>query len=214
MSWNLRDLEESLLIGSTLVEGSTLSESQATAVLQGRTISGHPLTEIRELLNYRSAVEWLIKQLALSPFVSIDLILTFHERLFQGFPGTHGRWKTHKNYTHLSTGARHDYLHPGKVASAMNQWISRFNETPPQDLLPIATELYYDFEQIHPFEDGNGRIGRLLVAYWLHWKSHSTFKFKAADKLAHLQALEAANDGKYELLVQFFKDRTELEPSK
>jgi hypothetical protein len=67
VSWKLKDLEQSLLIGSTLVEGSTLSESEARQVLAGRTVQGHPVSEIRELLNYRAAVEWLMGELARSP---------------------------------------------------------------------------------------------------------------------------------------------------
>lgn len=45
MSFRLEDLEERLLIGSTLVEGSTLTEQEARDVLAGRTVSGHPIRE-------------------------------------------------------------------------------------------------------------------------------------------------------------------------
>lgn len=62
MRWSLKDLEEWLLIGSTLVEGSTLSEQEARDVLAGRTVSGHPAHEARELINYRSATAWLLEQ--------------------------------------------------------------------------------------------------------------------------------------------------------
>src|SRR5207249_885995 len=86
MRWSLESLEKHLLIGSTLVEGSTLSEEDAEHVLAGRTISGHPIHELRELLNYRAAVEWLMKELLVSPFLSVDLVLGFHRRLFAGLP--------------------------------------------------------------------------------------------------------------------------------
>ncbi len=70
--WSLKDLEEWLLIGSTLVEGSTLSEEEARDVLAGRTVSGHPVSEARELLNYRSATGWLMEQLDQVPRLSQD----------------------------------------------------------------------------------------------------------------------------------------------
>jgi hypothetical protein len=53
--WTIEELEEHLLIGSTLVEGSTLTEAEARTVLAGRTVVGHPVREIRELTNYRWA---------------------------------------------------------------------------------------------------------------------------------------------------------------
>src|SRR6266511_438880 len=53
MAWTLEELEERLLIGSTLVEGSTLSEEEAHQILRGRTVAGHPVREARELLHYR-----------------------------------------------------------------------------------------------------------------------------------------------------------------
>jgi hypothetical protein len=70
--WSLKDLEEWLLIGSTLVEGSTLSEEEARAVLAGRTVSGHPVSEARELLNYRAGTAWLMEQLERSPWLCLD----------------------------------------------------------------------------------------------------------------------------------------------
>lgn len=93
MRWSLKDLEEWLLIGSTLVEGSTLSEAEARAVLAGQTVSGHPVSEARELLNYRAGTAWLMDQLEQSPWLSQDLVLAFHLRLLDGLSDEAGRFK-------------------------------------------------------------------------------------------------------------------------
>jgi Fic family protein len=207
MAWDLKWLEESLLIGSTLVEGSTLSEDEARAVLAGRTVVGHPIGELRELLNYRSAVERLMTSLTASPYVSIDLILEFHRRLFSGLAAGGGRWKSHQNYTYRSDGTRHDYLHPSAVAAEMQAWVEQLNRLPVRDPAADAALLYYRFQEIHPFDDGNGRIGRILIAYWLHWRARHSWSFHLADKLAHLEALERANRGDLGLLTAFFRDR-------
>lgn len=208
MSWNIKYLEDSLLIGSTLVEGSTLTESEAHEVLRGRTIVGHPVSEIRELLNYRSAIEWLAVQVEASPYLSEELILLFHRRLFEGFPEAQGQFKSHANYTYRTDGSRHDYTKPSRVKAAIAQWLVQFNELDAvTHAAQKAAKLYYDFENIHPFEDGNGRIGRVLVAYWLHWKSRLRFSFYLKDKLEHLFALEAANQGDLTQLELFFERR-------
>lgn len=211
MSWKIKDisdLENRLLIGSTLVEGSTLSEDEAKQVLQGKTVSGHPISEARELINYRTAVERLIGELEASPFLSKDLIQNFHQRLFTDFPGTHGSWKSDPNYTYLSSGERMDFAPPSKVESMMAAWIDDFNQKTQPDPVAQAANLYYRFQMIHPFSDGNGRIGRVFVSYFLHLHGKSFFEFYSSDRIEHLGALEAANRGSFEKLIEFFKKRT------
>ena len=207
MSWNLKSLEESLLIGSTLVEGSTLSEAEARQVLQGKTVQGHPLSEVRELLNYQMSTAWLIRELEQSSYLSVDLILGYHLRLFQGFPGQSGQWKTNANYTYLSDGTRYDYISPHRVEQSVLEWVESFNHGDPNPTEEKAAQLYYGFEEIHPFEDGNGRIGRILLSYWIHWKFRKSWKFLLADQTQHLKALEAANQNDFKPLSQFFKER-------
>ncbi len=209
MSLNLKYLEQKLLIGSTLVEGSTLTESEAKKILTGKTIQGHPVSEIRELLNYRTATEWFLKQVSQTPYLTKDLLLNFHGKLFQGFLGSYGHWKIHENYTYLSDGSRHDYLHPSKVEITIKKWINDFNNELKKENSPSekGAMLYYGFEQIHPFEDGNGRIGRILIAYWLYWKTKQYFCFYLKDKVEHIQALQAANKEDLKPLIRFLKKR-------
>ena len=211
MSWNIQSLQDSLLIGSTLVEGSTLTESEAKSILTGKTVLGHPISEARELLNYRAAIEWLMLELKKSPYVSLDLILHFHAKLFQGFPGEHGRWKNSQNFTYLSDGNRFDYLSASLIDAAMMKWVADFNSSTHELVTEKAAQLYYEFQRIHPFEDGNGRIGRILIAYWLHWQAKQSFHFRLKDKIEHLKALESANRGDLKLLNHFFKTRTKSE---
>jgi Fic family protein len=211
MRWSLKDLEEWLLIGSTLVEGSTLSEQEARDVLAGRTVSGHPVREARELLNYRAGTAWLLGQLEQVPYLSQDLVLEFHRRLLEGLSDEPGRFKSRQNYTFRSDGTRHDYLHPGRVPEAMSEWLETFNAPPSGAMAREAAALYAEFQRIHPFEDGNGRIGRLLLAYWLHWKHGLAFRFVAADRLDHLRAIEASDLGDLAPLTSFLEARTARE---
>jgi Fic family protein len=212
-TWSLEELEERLLIGSTLVEGSTLSEAEAREVLRGRTVVGHPVWEARELTNYRAATSWLMERLEESPYLSVDLVLGYHLRLLQGLSDAAGSFKAHPNFTMRSDGSRHPYLHPSRVGDATRAWVDDFNHgasTPPGRR---AAELYAAFQQIHPFDDGNGRIGRVLITYWLHWKHRLAFRFYAVDKVAHLRAVEATDEGDIGLLESFIADRLVPEAS-
>lgn len=202
-------LEEHLLIGSTLVEGSTLSEAEAREVLAGRTVNGHPVQELRELVAYRQAVEWLGKQLLASPYLSHDLLLGFHEILMQGSSEA-GQYKASANHTYRIDGKRHSFTSPALVVEALDDWLLDFNryvqgiETRP---VSKASRLYFDFEHIHPFADGNGRVGRLMIAYWLAHAADLAFCFYARDKVPHLLALQAADDDDMQPLHDFFAQR-------
>ena len=208
MTWTLQHLEEHLLIGSTLVEGSTLSEGEARDVLAGRTISGHPLAEHREIWNHRAAIAWLIRELSVSPYLSVDLVLGLHRRLLDGLDAEAGGFKSHANFTYRTDGARYAYLHPALVPDAMSAWVAAFNDAKgPGDAALHAAELYARLQEIHPFGDGNGRIGRILMAYFLHWKHNLSFCFYARDKVTHLHAVEASDSGDLSPLGEFFRAR-------
>jgi len=209
MKWDLHYLESKLLIGSTLVEGSTLSESESKKILSGKTVSGHLISEARELLNYRSAAQWLIAELNKSPYISIDLIVEFHKRLFVGFPGEFGIFKKTQNFTYNSKGDRFNYIKPSKTQESVALFVNDFNDFAKKDkdqAVETGSALYYRFQEIHPFEDGNGRIGRILISFWFY-KHHLEFSFFLKDKMDHLQALEKANLGDMKPLILFFKKR-------
>ncbi|HEX7668467.1 MAG TPA: Fic family protein [Polyangiaceae bacterium] len=212
MTWTLSELEDHLLIGSTLVEGSTLTEAEARDVLAGRTVSGHPVREALELLNYRAATAWLIEQVGVAPYVSVDLVAGFHLRLMSSISEQAGRFKAHGNFTIRTDGGRHEYLHPSKVDEAMRSWVTTLDELDSGAPAKDAAALYARFQAIHPFDDGNGRVGRLFVSYFLHWKHARAFRFFASDKLEHLRAIEASDTGDLSPLERFFDARISPEP--
>ncbi|HEY3236274.1 MAG TPA: Fic family protein [Polyangiaceae bacterium] len=207
MRWLLEDLEEHLLIGSTLVEGSTFTEDEAREVLRGRTVTGHPIREHRELVNYRAAAEWFMREVRASPYMSVDVVRDLHRQLLFGLTDNAGCFKTQRNYTFRSNGSRHQYDPPDRVLPALTDWVTEYNHGAPAEPAPQSAKLYATFQQIHPFTDGNGRIGRLLIAYFLYWKHSMLFRFYARDKIEHLSALEASDDGKLGPLIDFFQAR-------
>jgi Fic family protein len=206
VAWSIEILKEHLLIGSTLVEGSTLSEEEARDVLAGRTVLGHPVRELRELSNYQAATEWLIERFKAQAQLSTDVLLGYHAQLMQGLSDDAGRFKSFANYTVRSDGERHSYQHPAQVAADIAEWLVDFN-APAADVVTSGAELYARFQRIHPFSDGNGRIGRVLLAYYAHRETSATFAFYAKDKLEHLRAIEATDTGDLTRLCDFVRAR-------
>lgn len=136
----------------------------------------HTISDVQEVANYVHALEYGLDRLALLP-LSLRLIREIHERLMDGVRGqqaTPGEFRRSQNWIGSpGCGLNQATYVPPPVAD-MNEALSAFehylheqNNLPP--LIRIAA-IHYQFETIHPFLDGNGRVGRLLISLLLtHW---------------------------------------------
>ena len=130
-----------------------------------------PVSDVKEILNYVRAMEYGIKRLEDLP-VSSRLICETHEILMQGVRGEHatpGSMRTSQNWIGGRTLRDATYV-PPQVAD-MKQCFSdleKYIHSNAQEPALIQCALvHYQFEAIHPFLDGNGRIGRLLITFML-----------------------------------------------
>jgi Fic family protein len=161
-----------------------------------------PETDVREVLNYVRALEYGLERIEELP-VSLRLMRELHARLMEGvrgeksFPGEFRRtqnWIGPRECTLLQA----DFVPP--PVEAMLPALHAFEEyLHAADALPALIRLaliHYQFEAIHPFVDGNGRIGRLLLSLLLvHWQLLPL-------PLLYLSAFfEASRDAYYGLLL-------------
>jgi Fic family protein len=151
--------------GSLAIEGNTLSEAQITAILDGKRVMAPP-REIQEARNALKAYELLSDWV---PAREADL-LAAHRTLMAGLVDDAGRWRdggvgvmAGEQVIHMAPPARqvprlmHDLLH----------WLGTTDAHP----LIASSIFHYEFEFIHPFSDGNGRMGRLWQTLILsHWQ--------------------------------------------
>ncbi len=141
--------------GSLAIEGNTLSEAQITAILDGKRVIAPP-REIQEVRNaiaaYEALGQWQAKQ-------GWDL-LAAHRTLMQGLIDDAGKWR--HSGVGVMAGERVIHMAPpaNRVPTLMAQllrWVGSSDAHP----LIISAIFHYEFEFIHPFSDGNGRMGRL-----------------------------------------------------
>ena len=129
--------------------------------------------DIQEIKNYEEALYFGLKDVENKPLTE-ELIKRLHEILLQGVRGQNkspGKYKETQN----SIGKRSDNLDTAKFVPAspqtvtplMNNMLKFFEEDPTNILYKLAL-MHYQFEAIHPFRDGNGRIGRLLILLSLY----------------------------------------------
>lgn len=154
---------------SSRIEGTqtTLSDVYAAEAEQLRLVTS---PDVQEVVNYLDAAQYGLERLATLP-LSLRFLRELHERLMahgvRGH-GPRGEFRTYQNFIGGTTEANATYVPP--PISSMQQCLDDFEEFMHERPLPPliqAAALHYQFEAIHPFGDGNGRVGRLLMMLFL-----------------------------------------------
>jgi Fic family protein len=151
----------SLTYHTNRIEGSTLTQPETEAILfRDVTIPDKSLIEHLEVKNHQTALEYLFNHMA-SGGSQIDqaLILHLHRILMNSIRPDAGTYRQHRVRIVGADVPTANYV---KVPFLMVELIEDINAGVRDTVLHIA-EIHSRFEQIHPFSDGNGRIGRLLI---------------------------------------------------
>jgi Fic family protein len=101
-------------------------------------------------------------------------------------------------------GANFTPPHPTEIPALIEQWLGWISEGGPgaaYDPITRAAIAHHGFEAVHPFEDGNGRVGRLLLSLMLLRGGYPPAIIKNEWRLVYLEALDRANLGRYTPIV-------------
>lgn len=158
------ELQVRMTYNSNHIEGSKLTEDQTRLIFETRTIDvgdGIPVDDIIETSNHFRAIDYVIDK-ALEP-LSEDIIKHLHLLLKQGTKDSSLDWFSVGDYKkRANTVGGRETCKPSKVHKAMDKIVTNFNSKSNISIDDII-ELHADFEYIHPFQDGNGRVGRLIA---------------------------------------------------
>ncbi|HEY2819427.1 MAG TPA: Fic family protein [Candidatus Acidoferrum sp.] len=153
---------------SSRIEGTYANQEELVLFeLNRQTAEDKP--DVREVWNYVSAFEYGLKRLKELP-VCLRLIRELHQKLMHGVRGSDrrpGEFRNIQNYIGRPgepiTKARYVPPPPEELGSCLDAFERSLHEETKQPFLVRLALIHYQFEAIHPFEDGNGRIGRLLL---------------------------------------------------
>lgn len=144
------------------IEGSTMTISDVEAVLfDNKILSNRTQVEQREAINHQVAMNFLLDELTGIPKLrwTPELILSTHLRLMNGIISNAGLWRNHGVRIAGSHVPLANFI---KIPELVERLCNALNEET-SDPIALLAHTHSEFEQIHPFSDGNGRTGRLLV---------------------------------------------------
>lgn len=156
---------------SSRIEGTQATLGELLAVEAGAAVKRSP-DDLMEVGNYVTALEYGIKRLRSFP-LSLRLVRELHEKLMRGVRGdvaTPGEFRRSQNWIGPPGCGLRDASYvpppPEEMRDCLGAWEKFLHD---RSLPPLiqAGLLHYQFEAIHPFLDGNGRVGRLLITLFL-----------------------------------------------
>ncbi len=212
----LHQLTIELTYHTNTIEGSTMTMSDVLDVLvDNKVLANRSAVEQREAHNHRAALEYLLSELVARGkgfVIDQSLILSLHLRLMNGIRSDAGVLRSHSVRI---GGSRVVLANPLKVPKLLEEFVSMCSGhkdpglTRRQQMSPVATlaRTHALFEQIHPFADGNGRVGRLLLVAQALSRGLVPPIITRSRKYAYYKYLELAQtNAQYDPLEQFIAE--------
>ncbi len=154
-----------LTYNSNHIEGSKLTEEQTRHIFETNTIgidnSNINVDDIIETSNHFRCIDFVIDNA--TEKLSEKMIKELHFILKVGTSDNRKDWFNVGNYKKLPNEvAGEETTHPNKVSEEIKTLLGKYNSKTTKSLEDII-DFHYNFEKIHPFQDGNGRVGRLIM---------------------------------------------------
>jgi len=145
---------------SNSIEGSTLTEQDTAAILfDNVALSDKSLIEQMEAKNHQTALNYLFHHLSKKEKIDENLALKLHSILMNGICSDAGIYRSHGVRIIGVSLPTANYASVPKLIKEIMLLLDEKNK----DIVALSADFHSRFEQIHPFSDGNGRVGRLLM---------------------------------------------------
>ncbi|MBI9065670.1 MAG: Fic family protein [Salinivirgaceae bacterium] len=195
----------SMVYHSTKIEGCSLSENDTIILLEnGITANGKPLTDHLMVKDHYNAFLFIKEKAQAKCSLSIDFLKETAAIVMQHTGGKVNSmgdsFDTSKGDLRLAQVYVDKKYFPDfkKVESLLNQLLKNINDklanVNENDVLKLAADFHYNFINIHPFGDGNGRTARLLMNYIQFYHNEPLLKIFTEDRAAYIEALNKTEE--------------------
>ena len=190
---------------SNAIEGNTLTLQETSLVLQGMTIDQKPLKDHLEVIGYKEAFEYMERLAKEQKTLSVPDICDIHYLVLSHRQEDRGRFR---RVPVKIAGALTEPVQPYRIEPMLQELIEDWHSHYAQLSIPEQVALFHlRFESIHPFIDGNGRTGRLLMNLQLIWAGLPPINVKYTDRRRYYEAFdEYARNGSPESMISLIAE--------
>lgn len=190
--------------GTNAIEGNTLTQAEVEAVLLDSKGVKKPISDIMETVQHHKAFMHLVDRRRRA--IDLVTILEIHEEVFHGMMTDAGQWRRTNVTIH---GADFTPPRPEKIVPRLDDLIREYDQRDleGEDVFVLGAWLHHEFECIHPFSNGNGRVGRLLLNLHLLRHSWPPINILPDDRKRYLRALQDGNKGELDSLTGFVMEK-------
>ncbi len=171
---------------SNAIEGNTLTLRETDMVLKGLTIDRKSLKEHLEVIGHRDAFDYIKELVIKNTQMSERVIKDIHYLVLADKKEDRGVYR--KGPVRIM-GAANEPVQPYLIIPKMEELIEKYSNIT-EDIVTKLARFHIEFESIHPFIDGNGRTGRLLVNLELMKAGYPPIDIKFTDRLKYYEAFD------------------------
>lgn len=171
---------------SNAIEGNTLTLRETDLVLRGLTIDQKPLKDHMEAVGHKEAFEYVSELVKKQASLSERIIKQIHYLVLADKKDDRG---VYRRVPVRIMGAQHEPAQPYLIEPRMEQLLQNYTDSTEHIVTRLA-RFHIEFEGIHPFIDGNGRTGRLLVNLELMKAGYPPIDIKFTDRIAYYNAFD------------------------
>lgn len=195
------------------IENETITLHDTREIFENGSVINYTgdLRTLLEIKNQKDCFEYLVDKIVKKEEITIPFILELHRLLMKGcYDETRynkgerpGVFKQHDYVTGDGVGAT-----PEDVEEELQDLLQEVKDAEGKDVMTIAAYLHLRFEEIHPFADGNGRVGRTLINYYLMTHGYPPLILYSEDKKTYYLALAVYDKtGEIAGFVEFLKEQ-------